>query len=229
MTALPRALLSALALALAGCSASRPVVEAQTPGLASGAGATLTGPGNSAAPTTQEAERVTVYDAQDLPPPDLAPFAAPGVTYQAAPAPAGSRDAPAAEVPGVVTPGRDSSIAGAAWAVTPPLLPRPAYVHERVKTTIGQHQDAAGIIRAAGALAQWGWLRWVGVVCILVGGAGWLWSVGNPAGYPVVFLGVLACGVVFVLASANPAWLLVLLLPVGFYAAQKLGVVRPLP
>jgi hypothetical protein len=103
-------------------------------------------------------------------------------------------------------------------------------VHEKVTTTIGQHQDAAGILAmAAKAASDWGWLRWVGVVCMLAGVAGWLWSVGNPGGYPVVFLGVAACGVLFVFAAENPAWLLVLLLPGGFYAAQKLGVLRALP
>lgn len=52
-------------LALSACNtapnAARRVLEAQTPGNASGAGATFTGPANSAAPSTQTAERRVSY------------------------------------------------------------------------------------------------------------------------------------------------------------------------
>lgn len=56
-----RVLCIALALTLAGGGSPRNVanllMRAQTPGSATDAGATLIGPGNSAAPSTQESER----------------------------------------------------------------------------------------------------------------------------------------------------------------------------
>lgn len=206
------------ALALAGCSANSAsnLIKTQHPGTATGAGATLTGPTNAATPTTQTAERSVEFYAPEWVGQQMSyPVEAIPTVYTVAP---DAFDAGDIDRPTRVTP-----------FSSPSPSPRPRVMVERVTTTIGQHQDAAGIIaQVAKAAHEWGWLRWVGVACILAGVAGWLWSVGNPGGYPVVFLGVAGCGVLFVFAAANPAWLLVILLPVGFYGAQKLGVVRAL-
>lgn len=204
-------------LSLCGCvRGGAGVVAAQAPGRASGAGSELVGPTNAATPSEQTAERVTVYQTDGI----SANYGATSVensprarsaesgAARVTPAPAlHDRLAPAPALPAVVA---------------------PAYVIERTQTKLGAHQDAGRIVKLAAAAESWTWLRWVGVACVLAGAGGWLWSVGNPAGFPVVFLGVMACGVVFIFASNNPAWLLVLALPVLFYAAQKLGVVRPL-
>lgn len=200
-------------LLVTGCAADgRRLAAAQAPGQATGAGATFTGPTNSAAPSTQRATRTTVYPQRvpsfigRAPSLDLAAFRvqdAAGQVYELTP---------------VVLTGEPGLSAPAA---------QPQIVHEETETTFGQHQDAAGILKSAvETLGKWGWLRWVGIVCILAGIAGWLWSVGNENGYVLVFLGISGCGVVFVLASNNPWWLAVLVLPLGFYAVQKMNLLK---
>lgn len=214
--------------AFSSCTNPGRVVEAQTPGRASGAGASLVGPGNSAAPSTQQSERTIEYFDD--------------VTQRPSEPAGGSRDIAGVTEPGPVTPGasrvtdqaprsdvasRDVPRPAGDRGVTPP---RPRYVHEKVTTTIGQHQDAAPLIRAASAASGWPATRWLGWLCIFVGAGGWLYGVTHKeTGYPLVFLKVAGCGVLLVLVGDNPLWLLVLGLPLAFYAAQKLGVLRPLP
>lgn len=190
-----KAFLAILSLCLAGCGTitARRIVEAQTPGAATGAGATLTGPANSAAPTSQTAERTILFQLPALPIPQPA---IPESLIKPAPLPAA------------------------------PLPPAPAWIAERVTTQLGQHQDAAGIVKFAATMSGWGTVRWVGLICILVCLGGLLWSHGNPAGYPVAFWKVGGCGLVLMFVGDHPAWLLLLLIPLGFYAAQKLGVIR---
>lgn len=111
-------------------------------------------------------------------------------------------------------------------ATPPESPPAPVFEEQITETSLGAHQQLSPIMKAASAMDRWTWLRWVGVVTILVGIGGWLWSIGHPNGYLLVFMGVAACGVVFVLASANPAWLAILALPFGLWAVQHLGLFK---
>lgn len=184
-----------LAAALIGCSTvrdARRVVAEQKPGVATGAGATFVGPANSAAPSTQTAERLIAFEP------------------------------PMPEIPQVVV--QSPSPVGPAAPLLP--APRPAWVQERVTTTLGQHQDAAGIVKVAATMSGWSTVKWLGALCILVCAGGILWSHGNPDGYPLVFWKVGGIGVFLMIAGDHPAWLLLLLIPLGFYAVQKLNLIR---
>jgi hypothetical protein len=178
-------LLVLIALACFGCAQTgRRIIEAQTPGASSGAGATLTGPANSAAPIAPALVPVVQIDAPGI--------AAPPI--------------PAAQLPA-------------------PSMP--AWVYERTETTLGQHQDAADIVKVAVAVSKWGTVRIVGILCIVLGLGGILWSYKNDeSGYPLVYLKVAGAGVVFLLVGDNPWLLLLLLLPLGLYAAQKFNLLR---
>lgn len=190
-----------ITLLLTGCASltARKIVENQHPGSATGAGATLSGPSNSATPSTQTAKRVTVYQpARPAVPPAPNPTAA-------QPAP----EAPPAEI------------------TTPAAPAAPvAYVTEETVTTIGQHQDAAGIVSVAKKMDSWSTIKWVGLICLVVGLGGLLWSHGNPDGYPVIFWKVAGIGLFLLMVADNPLWLLLLLLPLGFFAVQKMNLLK---
>lgn len=193
---------------LAGCQRPSAMVSAQKPGGSSGAGAVFQGPTNAAAPSEHTAMRTTVYQPQ----PSVRVTEPVPVVRPALPA---SSDQVMGEGPPV-----PSAPAG----FFPP--PVPAYVVESTSTRLGEHQDAAGIMKVAAAAQKWTWLRWVGIVCVILGTAGWLWSIGNPNGFILVFVGVAACGIVFIFASANPAWLLVLALPAAWFALQHMNLIK---
>ena len=188
-------------LALVGCAQhnARKIVEAQTPGLATGAGATITGPANSAQASTQVAERRVTYQAAPA-----APLALPRLAVEAPTV--GAPQLPAPELP-------------------PPAIP--AAVYERVETTIGAHQDAAGIVKVAVAMSRWSSVKWMGLLCIVIGILGMAWSYKNEeSGYPLVYLKVSGVGVFLVMVADNPAWLLLLLVPLALYALQKFNLLR---
>lgn len=192
--------LCAVCVWLVGCktapTTARRVLEAQSPGLATGAGATLTGPANSAAPTTQIAERSFTFSV---------PLPAPSVPIIAI---------PRAEPP----------------QVSIPAAPQPIMVTERVSTTIGQHQDAAGIIAQAAKMADGlGKVQWLGVAMLVLGVAGLLWSAGHDQGYPLVFWKCVGAGLLLVMFGDNPWWLAAAAVPLLLYAAQKFGILRPFP
>lgn len=176
-------------------SSARHIVEAQTPGQVTGAGATLVGPANSATGSSQIAERRMWYR-PTRPAAGSVPVAPPVIT-----------PAPRVE--------------------QPPIQPAaPEWIYERTETTLGQHQDAAGIVKVAATMSAWSSVKWIGLLCILVCLGGLLWSHGNPDGYPLVFWKVGGIGLFLVLVGDNPFWLLLLLLPLGFYAIQRLNLLR---
>jgi len=108
-------------------------------GIATGAGATLTGPANSAAPSTAggaAAHRL---------------FSAAGSNQTAAPV-------------------LNNATVFAA---------RRRVARRRVETTIGQHQDARGIMRAAAVLDAWGKMRWMACSVCSVAYSGLLWAHNN--------------------------------------------------
>lgn len=188
---------------LAGCTTPRGLVDAQRPGSASGAGASLLGPANSGEPSTQVAERTIEYHPPALPALALPAPQVPGVEV---PAPAANGRPPA--LPSVASSG----------------APAPARVTERVQTTIGAHQDAAGILKAASQLL--GPVRLTGLLVLLLGVGGLLHSAGNhESGYPACWM---LCTVVGVLLLITNSWLLLLgsAAPAGLYFAQKFGLLR---
>lgn len=206
-----------LSLLLVGCNgfgvkvASSPssgILAQQTPGLASGAGATFTGPSNSAGASTQVASRRVGY-------------------FQPLPV-----NLPTPVVQTSVQPVAPDVKSDVSTQVVQPQMqvfnqtPQPAWIDEKVETTYAPHQDAAGIIKVSNILSQWGVMRWIGLLCVFVGYSGILWSTHNPEGYLVVFWKVVACGVVFFVIDASLWWLLLLVIPAGFYLMQKLGLLN---
>lgn len=200
----------ALALALAGvglfstgCEAitARRIVQAQTPGTASGAGATFIGPANSAQPSTQTAERTITFAVPQIaiPQPVVPPVDLGGALNT-------QRSTPSTQVPDVKTPVMTSVV-------------------ERTNTTFGAHQDAAGIVKIAMTASSWTKTRWLGLLAVLLGIGGLLHAAGNDQGYPLVWIKTAVVGAVLMIVS-NPWWLLLGLIPLGFYAVQKLGLMR---
>ena len=209
-------LLLLLILAAAGClnKTGQHIAEAQKPGIATGAGATLTGPANSATPTTQLAQRrIAYYPPQREPLPRYAPASIPVISTNT-PAPIDGSTVPA----GVESPTSAASF---------PQPPAPAWIDERTETTLGQHQDAAGLIKAATAIGSWGRARWLGILCLLFAAFALAWAHNNPEGYPLVAWKVGAVGLFLALFDPSPWWLLLLLLPAAFYVAQKLKLINP--
>ena len=191
-------------LALCGCNtaqrdASR-ILAAQTPGSSSGAGATFVGPANSAAPSTQTAERrVSYYQPKnDIP--------LPVYGHASAKTSAETSAQPA-----------------------PEAAPAPAWIDEKVTTTYGQHQDAAAVVKLATAAGAWGQARWLGIALILCAIGGLLYSHNNPEGYPVICWKIGAIGLFLTAYDPSPWFGLLLIIPGIFYVGQKLGVIRPLP
>jgi len=184
-------------LILAGCAGheARKLVEAQKPGTSVGAGATLTGPTNSSAPSTQKATRVIH-------------FAPPAVAQVALPTPV---------IPSVELKAQDLS---------QPAPSVPSAVYEHVETSLGQHQDATALIKAAGEMSKWTTHRWIGFVGVFIGVGGVLWSYKNEeSGYPMVYVKIIIVSTIVMLVD-NPWWLLLGLLPLAFYMAQKLNLLR---
>lgn len=182
------------------------IAEAQQPGKASGAGASLIGPTNSATATTQIAERRTRYYPPNRPP------SRPVVHPQ-------DQGLVISESPEMPT----EAVSAAIDEVSPPA---PAWTYERTETTLGTHQDAAGLVKAATTLAQWGVMRWCGIVLILVAGFGLAWAHNNPEGYPVVCWKLGACGLGLAIFDPSPWWALILIFPVGFWYLQKIGLLK---
>lgn len=208
-------LLGAL-LTLTGCGTFRGasgIVAQQTPGQSTGAGATFTGPANSAAASTQTAQRRVAYYPPTAPAPAApAPVAAP-VTVRT------SEPAPATETPPTAAP--------VAQLPAPLAPPAPAWIDEKIETSFGQHQDAAGLVKAATAIGSWGRARWLGILCILFAAFALAWAHNNPDGYPLVAWKIGAVGLFLALFDPSPWWLLLLIIPAAFYAVQKLKITLP--
>lgn len=214
-TSSPLAVILLAVLCLTGCQnrVSRGIVAEQKPGYAEGAGATFTGPANSAAASTQVAQRRVAYYAPQREP--LPRYAAP---RKAAPETTESTEV---EAPAQAAP-------SAPFAPLPPVqaAPAPAWIDERTETTFGQHQDAAGLVKAATAVGSWGRARWFGILCILAAIGGLLYAAGNAEGYPLICWKVGAVGVFLATFDPSPWWLLLLIIPAGFYVIQKLNLLR---
>lgn len=186
------AVVAAVLFAFSGCQQpAHKIVAGQTPGVATGAGATITGPANSASPTSQLAERIMSFAPLPVPQPTV----------------------PVIQIDQPQPP-----------TFQPPLAP--TMVHERVQTTIGQHQDAAGIVKIANAASGWSKIKWLGLVAIVVGIGGLLHAAGNNEGYPLCWWKTIGAGVTMMILDDNPWLWALLLVPAGFYAVQKLGLLR---
>lgn len=210
MKSLLAALLAVLFLFVLGCKslglarATSNVLSAQTPGVATGAGGTLTAPGNAAAPSTQTSRRTTVW----------------------ANAPASARNGPLAAQS--ATDGVEPAAVPAPVAAppAPPPGPAPLWTQEETTTTIGQHQDAAAILKVATTVSQWGRARLLGILLIIAGVFGLALAHNNPEGYPVICWKITGIGLFLAVFDPSPWWLLLLLIPAGFYLAQKLNLLR---
>jgi len=177
------------------------VADSQHPGTSTGAGATFQGPANSAAPSTQIAQRRAAY------------YPAPVREW---PLPTTGLSAPS------VSP-------SPSLPLSPSSVPQPAWIDEKTETTFGEHQNAAALVQAANTLGSWGKARWAGICLMLASAFGLAWAHNNPEGYPLVCWKGGAIGLGLALLDPSPWWLLLLLLPAGFYVAQKLGLLRILP
>lgn len=202
--------------ALSGCTnrardTSKAILDAQTPGTATGAGATLTSPGNSATPTTQNAtRRVAYYPPQREPLPRHAP--AVPITHTNS-----TQPNTVSEPAGAVT------TTPAAQFPTPPA---PYWIEEKTETTIGQHQDAAGIMKVAATLDKWPTVKWLGLLSMVGGIAGLLWAAGHDQGYPLVCWKFVGAGLVLIVLGDSPWAIAALAIPIGFYLAQKYNLAR---
>jgi len=205
-------LLLFLLIAFSGClnKTGQHIAEAQKPGIATGAGATLTGPANSATPTTQVAQRRVAY----YPP-------------QAEPLPRSAAPMPVISTTSEPTAHIAAAPAGVVSSTPAAPFPAPAWIDERTETTLGQHQDAAGLIKAASALGSWGRARWLGIVCMIFSAFALAWAHNNPDGYPLVAWKTGAVGLFLALFDPSPWWLLLLFIPAGFYVVQKLKITLP--
>jgi hypothetical protein len=205
-------------LTLTACQnrVSRGIVAEQKPGYAEGAGSTFTGPANSAAASTQIAHRRMAY----YPPPQREPFVYGGRISTTEP-----QKFPANEAP------PQSADATPSTAVPSAVLapPAPAWIDERTETTFGQHQDAAGLVKAATAIGSWGRARWFGILAIIAAAFGLAWAHNNPDGYPLVCWKIGAVGVFLAVFDPSPWWLLLLLIPATLYTVQKLNITARLP
>ena len=195
---------------------SKAILDAQTPGTATGAGATLTSPGNSATPTTQNAtRRIAYYPPQSAPQPARVESATPLKVESPSATPVIRTDSPASG-PSTFT----------VQPSTLPAPPAPYWLEEKTETTIGQHQDASAIMRAAATLQGWGTIKWLGLLAIVGGIAGLLWAAGHDQGYPLVCWKFIGAGLVLVVLGDHPWSLVALIVPIGFYLAQKYNLAR---
>lgn len=210
-------LLAAL-LTLTACGTFRGasgIVAQQTPGQSTGAGATFTGPANSAAASTQTAQRRVAYYPSPAPAAP-APIAAPVTVRTPEPTPAPE------------TPQTSAPVSQLSTLNSQPLAPpAPAWIDEKIETTFGQHQDAAGLVKAATAIGSWGRARWLGILCILFAAFALAWAHNNPDGYPLVAWKIGAVGLFLALFDPSPWWLLLLIIPAAFYTIQKLKITLP--
>ena len=203
--------------ALSGCTnrardTSKVILDAQTPGTATGAGATLTSPGNSATPTTQNAtRRMAYYPPQREPLPRYAP-AVPVISTASQPS-----ATTAAEPAGIISPMPAAQF---------PAPPAPYWIEEKTETTIGQHQDAAGIMKVAATLDKWPTVKWLGLLSMVGGIAGLLWAAGHDQGYPLVCWKFVGAGLVLIVLGDNPWAATALVIPIGFFLAQKYNLAR---
>lgn len=209
------ALLLVVLVLACGCQPMRvtsAVMEAQRPGEATGAGARLLGPANSSQASTQVAERVVEWAMPVVEVPVPQPVV------------------PVVDVGGAVR--REVVVQPAAMPVPGPRVAQPVRVSERVTTSLGSHQDAAGIIAQAAKLVEgFSTVQWIGLGCLLLGFGGLLHAAGNEAtGYPACWMLVAAVGLVL-LVTGNGWLLFAAAVPAGLYFGQKFGILRipPIP
>ncbi len=205
----------ALGFLLTGCKAMQfgkagvvpDIIAAQTPGVATGAGSTITGPSNAGAATTQIAERRAAY----FPPFPASSAHVPPYTAAENPLTEAAKETALAPIP------------------AKPPVGAIAATYERTETSFGQHQSATGIVKAAASMEGWSTFRWLALGALVVGIAGMLYSYNNEqSGYMMVWMKVAGVGAFCLMTSDNSLWLLLLIVPIGFWAIQKWGLFKVL-
>ena len=196
-------------LTLCGCSAlpwkvaSKPV-QSQKGGYAYGAGGTIVQPVNSSQPSTQVAEREIWYQ-EDSPEPEALPVV------------------PVESKTGRKFDNRVEPLKG--MIVVPP--PRPLRMTEKVTTSLGSHQDLAGIMTAASKLLQGtSMLVWFGIIAVIGGAFGIAWSMHNEHGYMIVCVSTFVIGIIWLIVPASNWWLLLAVIPAGIWLRQQTSFMR---
>ena len=112
----------------------------------------------------------------------------------------------------------------------PAETPAPAWIDEKVTTSIGQHQSAEAIIKVAEQANKWSKTRWIGI-CLVVGSILIaLYYRGTPDGYPMIYMKIGVIGAGIAIIDPSPWWLTALIIPAAFYVAQKFNLLKiPLP
>lgn len=193
----------------AGRSASQ-VIASQKGGESTGAGATMVSPNNAASPSTQVSERWADY----FPPEQTAVITIPHEPVLKIEVPRGT-DTPAIE-PFVALPEPKA----------PPQM-RVSRVYEKTSTQLGAHQDAGGILKIAAEASKLGVVRAFGLIGMLFALGGYLYSAHNDhSGYPLVFILTGCVGLMLTIVGGSPAMLAWYLIPLGFYAVQKFGLLK---
>lgn len=104
--------------------------------------------------------------------------------------------------------------------------PAPAWIDEKVETTIAAHQDVAVIVKVAEEANRWSKTRWIGI-CLVIGAIIFaLYYRGTDGGYPMVYAKVICIGTVLAIVDPSPWWLCSLIIPALFYVAQKLKLIN---
>lgn len=102
----------------------------------------------------------------------------------------------------------------------------PAWIDEKITTTIGAHQNAALIIKVAEEGEKWSKVRWIGITLVIVAVLAALYYRGTVEGYPLIYLKIGVIGAAVAIIDPSGWWFLLLLVPAIFYLAQKLGVLK---
>lgn len=106
----------------------------------------------------------------------------------------------------------------------PQMLPVvPVREHQEVSTILGEHQDAAGIIKAARMVPM---IIWAGIVGLLLGIGGFLHSHNNEqTGYPMVWITTGGVGIILLLLAASGSqssgWMYLYSIPAALWGIQQ--------
>jgi hypothetical protein len=106
----------------------------------------------------------------------------------------------------------------------PQMLPVvPVREHQEVSTILGEHQDAAGIIKAARMVPM---IIWAGIAGLLLGIGGFLHSHNNePTGYPMVWIITGGIGILLLLFAASGSqssgWIYLYSIPAALWGMQQ--------
>jgi hypothetical protein len=109
-----------------------------------------------------------------------------------------------------------------------PAAPQPLWRKSKTTTEIGAHQDVAPMLKEVeGFISKMNKIHWLGLCAIVAGIGGILHSAGNKeSGYPMVWVKVLAAGVLGVVMG-DAAWFWTFIVLAGvLWGLQKFNLLR---